>query len=83
MTSQKLKKQSWERGSNVTDISFGIILIGANRFTGGAKGEGECPSVTLSTTNPTWTDVTSVIRDEKPATDVYPICKSAQTHQGK
>jgi len=29
-----------------------------------------------------WTDtvVTLVIRDEKPATDVYPICRTAQTH---
>jgi hypothetical protein len=46
---------------------------------------GGYPSVTLSNTNPTWTDmvVTLVIRDEKPATEGYPICKSAQTHSGK
>ena len=48
-------------------------------------GEGGCSSVTLSTTNPPWTDmvVTMVIRDEKPATGEYPICKIAQIHPGK
>jgi len=46
-------------------------------------GEGGCHSVTVSTTNPIWTDmvVTLVIGTEKPATDVYPICKSAQTYR--
>ena len=38
------------------------------------------PSVNLSTTNPTWTDM--VIRDEKPAADLYPIYKSAQNYPG-
>jgi len=27
--------------------------------------------------------VTLVIRDKNPATEVYPICKTAQTHPGK
>jgi len=48
-------------------------------------GGGGCFSVTLSITNTTWTDtvVNMFIRDEKPGTDVYPICKSAQTHPEK
>jgi len=47
--------------------------------------EGGCPNVTLSTTNPTWkyVIVTLLIREEKPGTDEYPICKAAQTHPGK
>ena len=40
--------------------------------------------VTLSNTNPNWTDmiVTLVSRDDKPATDVYLVCKTEQTHPG-
>ena len=46
---------------------------------------GGCPSVTLSATKPTWTDmvVTFVIRDEKPATDMNPIVNLTQTQRGK
>jgi len=71
-------------GLNVSDISCGMILSGANGISVGGGGVG-CPRVTLFTTNPTWTDmvVTLVIRDEKPATDEHPICKTAQTHPGK
>jgi hypothetical protein len=60
-----------------------MILSGANGINGGGV-EG-CPSITLCTTNPTWIDmvVTQVIRDDKPATDEYPICKTAQTHPEK
>jgi hypothetical protein len=42
-------------------------LTGENRSTGGKT----CPSVTLSTTNPTWTDPGSNqgLRAERPATN--------------
>ena len=54
-------------GLNVTDISCGMTVSGAN----GINGVGGCPSVTHSTKNRTWTDtvVTLVTRGEKPATD--------------
>ena len=59
-----------------------MILSGANGINEG-RGKGGC--VTLSTTNPPWTDmvVTLVIRDEKPATNKYPLCKTAQTDPDK
>jgi len=56
-----------------------------NDTAGKKKLMGGCKNVTFSTTKRTWTEivVTLVIRNEKPATDVYPICKSAQTDPGK
>jgi hypothetical protein len=75
MTSQKLKKRD-RRGKGKTLRR--CVIIGLHSISGG----GVCPSVTLSTTNPTSTDivVNLVIRDENQATDLYPICKTAQTH---
>jgi hypothetical protein len=48
-----------------------MILNGANEITG----DGGSPSVTLSNTDSTWTDmvVNIFLRDEKPATEVYHI----------
>jgi hypothetical protein len=68
-------------GLNVTDISCGMILRGAN----GINSVGGYHNVNISTTDPNWTDivVTLVIPDEKPARDVYPVCKTAQTHTRK